>query len=439
MKTAAISVLVVYNILSTIVSFIIARMKLTFQSIRIHSFTNLKEETKAKSESTEDFLLDFACQMDNCPLIPFVSIRFSQLRLLSVDGGTLCSVKLSQSLPLNSRTVIVNNAECHLGQDHSSRLLFDEFSLSLLQDRHVTFQMVGYVNLYLFNLIPILPFSYIRLQKTCTVPALNKLKQFEITSVDVRHGSSEVLMLHCQLNIYNDSIISLQTDSNVQLDMFYTDMQTGREYVGYTVIEDFNLNLGRTELQGQVFMVRGRSTPEVMSKFVVSDPLYLTATGTDSSTEIECMRYAVSRLSLDCRMPGLDTELISTAYLSLLSTNPLTLTTSSSLDVYNPFEVEVKIFGVQGTVKLSREVIGVIDYQEEPGIDDGISMAPKSISHTKDLSLQLKVNLVSLNALVQMAVNQQLKVDVECVLRTFIGDFETNLSYRQNYVNVVIN
>ena len=347
MKKLILSVALLYNLFSTFLQLLINRLGLDFKSIRIHT---LRANT---------FLIDFTIEMLRIPVVPFLSIRFSDLRLLTVEGdATICNISLNNSISLNSAIVEVKDGRCTIFNE----TIFNEFSLALLMETHFDFVMSGYVNLYLFSFIPLLPFSYIKLCKPINLRALDKLSQFEIGAVDVLGGTEEELEMSCEMTIYNDSLVSLDMGkSSVSLNMFYEGV-----YVGHCLISQFHLDRSFTRLVSRVFFsIECPLINEILSKYVQSKPLLFNIEGSENSLALnDCplLKYAISQLRMSTHLPSLDCELISTAYLSLLSTNPLTLTTSSFMDVYNPFEANIVIYGIEANVCLSGELIGQIDW-----------------------------------------------------------------------------
>ena len=462
-----VGIMMAYNLLLSIVRILISRLKVSFTAVAIHSFHN------------DRFKLDFRLQMSQIPKLPFVSIRLSSMQLRNcVTGAPIASVQLDEPIWLSADEVSIDGAQC----TSLDPLEFERFASQLLTEPFAEFSLYGHVHLFLMDMVPLLLPSIgengrIVLDKRVSISALDNLQNFQINSLDVEDGVDDLLMLTCSVAIYNSSIIALDMspplpddvdkikdqligspntlpssgslnceseeflsaygdlEGMVRLEMFYQDTS-----VGHAEIKDFYLNSHEATSfdKVKVFLRQNDRISEILSKYMSHEPLHFDIRGTEQSTTIPLLQKPIARLKMSTMLPTLEHELLSVAYLSLLKTNPITLSTWSYLDIYNPFAAVIYIYGIEGSVTMGRtqQVIGEINHYTAT---DPIILTPKIVNRTKKLRLMLKLNMSSVNALMQMALSQQLKVEVDCKIKCVIGDgFEADVHYRQPSVKVII-
>lgn len=305
---------------------------------------------------------------------------------------------------------------------------FGVFGARMLNSSTFTFGLSGLVDVYVFNIFKI---SSLSLNKSFTLKGMEGLSCV-LNELLVKKGTLEHIMMLAQVTITNPCDIGVEM-GDVSFDLIYDDVK-----VGTCSMKDMILYPGVNEYFAQIYFCPSdmviQKAQKLLSNFLCSKDSIVAIQGSLSSTNVKYMKVPLSSLQLKTILPGLPSGLLIKADMFLLQVNPVLMKAPSQIEIKNPFDETIKITKILGQVNLMGTVIGNIDanFNSNP-----ITLLPRKTKITEKIYINLKISIVLLNALVQAATNQ-LSVDIDSSLDTFVGQYFIQIKYSQENIPVTL-
>ncbi|KDQ57731.1 hypothetical protein JAAARDRAFT_69819 [Jaapia argillacea MUCL 33604] len=370
-------------------------------------------------------------------------------------------------------TIDNTNMECPT----ESHPHFSQFNTDLTDLEYSSFRLVGYAKAVANMSIGQLTLDPINFNVSSGLWGLKGLQNSTvITAVDVVGGTTEAIILAINVSIYNPSSLNLNTgDLTLQL-------YRGGGLLGTTLLPNLTLNMGNNSLiaQGNFEANGSPEGAETLNDFVGGTDVPLKIVGYTGSTQVNSLLQAFETLNIGTTLPGLTTNLLSSASLTVLPTtgwvNNLTHVT---VNMANPFTAGLEITQITSTVKSHGVTLGTISSSTNfsatgklittsPALNLALDLDPSTIfSVTRALAVDAGLDTAQLDGIVELggyhyittypesnttghrraniytnfslptfvdAAFKQLRSDVELTVAVTIGEYQTHLQYNQTAV-----
>lgn len=178
-----------------------------------------------------------------------------------------------------------------------------------------------------------------------------------INSVDVVGGTPDYISLAISVSIYNPANLNLAVGD------LYLELFNQGQAVGTTLLPNLLLIEGMNTLA-----VTSNFTPNAnaqglatLNQFVGGKPTALTISGYENSTNVDSLLLAFESLSVNTTLPGLNTSLLNSSALTVLTTTGYENNISHvSVNIQNPFTAALNIVYVNATVSSFGIPLGTI-------------------------------------------------------------------------------
>lgn len=280
---------------------------------------------------------------------------------------------LSAPLGMSNTTILTRNAgyttgtieldlpqaPLMIGPSYTEHLTFDQFTYDLTTTNGSGFALAGNTSavtntplgqVRLTDIQFAVPAGLIGLESLATNPTL-------IRSVDVIGGTTDAIVLNILVGLTNPSNLDL-TVGNVTFQLF-----RGEDFLGTAVLPDLHLTTGYQEHEtiGYFQANNNNASLSTLNDFVSGTNNDLTISGFNGSTAVESLTQAFMAIHLNATLPGLQTELLNYANLTVLpTTGRANNLADATVSLSNPFTTDLLITNIQSNVTAFGLYVGSI-------------------------------------------------------------------------------
>ncbi|KAJ7716738.1 hypothetical protein DFH07DRAFT_349612 [Mycena maculata] len=378
-----------------------------------------------------------------------------------------------------SGVVDINIRNTNLSSSDPDHPTFSSFNTDLTNLATAPFRLIGHSRTVANTSVGPITLDPINVNVSTSLLGLQGLKGMAtIDSVDVTGGTTAGISLGIQVSIFNPSNLKLAL-GNLTLQLF----RDGAN-LGTVVMPNLVLSMGNNTINTTSVFEANNSPKglETLNDFVGKTDVSLSISGYNESTAIASLTAAMQTLDIDVTLPALQTNLLNTASLEILSTTGKTSNISHvTVQIANPFTTPLEITSISSTVSAFGVTLGTINSTTQfnnpgkitttsPALDLNMNFDPAALfSVTRRLALEAGLNVAPLDSIVQLGgitylpsaatsvspikrgielrdtnlftgfdlptfVNtafKKLQSDVELTAGVTIGDYQTSLSYTQ--------
>ncbi|KAI0298570.1 hypothetical protein BC826DRAFT_1096594 [Russula brevipes] len=325
----------------------------------------------------------------------------------------------------------------------SSKPPFSAFNAELTDLDYEHFQLEGYASAVANMSIGTLTLNPIKFNVSSGLWGLKGLKGLvSIDGVDVLGGTQDALSLGTNVTIDNPSNLDLGVGDLV------FQLLKGSSLVGTTLMPNLTLRIGNNSIVAQTAFSPNNSPEgrEILNNFVGKKDSSIAIAGFSGSTKIAPLLQAFETINLTVTLPGLKTDLLSSAALTVLPTTGRENNVAHvSVALNNPFSAPLLITGVRSNNNLdpaalftvtrlcavaaglsTEQLDGIVEiggykYLDTTGGDSSSASSKKRSNMYSGFNLPSFID----TAFKQLHSDVQLETDVQ------IGDYETTLQYTQ--------
>ncbi|KAI0321180.1 hypothetical protein OF83DRAFT_1280620 [Amylostereum chailletii] len=373
-------------------------------------------------------------------------------------------------------TINITIADTPMIIPDDSRSHFSQFNTDLTDLDQESFQLQGHAHTVANLSLGRITLDPINFNVTSGLSGLQGLRNLvSIDSVDVVGGTSDHINLAIEVSIENPSNLKLgMGDLQLQL-------SKGAGILGLTIMPNLTLAMGNNNVSTHSTFSPNNSPEgqQTLNDFVGKKDTLIHIAGYDNSTQIAPLLQALKTLQLDVTLPGLTTDLLSSAALEVLPTTGHADNISHvTVALSNPFTAGLDITQIQSTVSARGIQLGTIQTSTNfsasgnststsPNLAFDMNMDPESLfTVTRFLAQEAGLSTQQLDGIVALGGYQylstsgntttvgrrdniytgfnlpsfvdkafkQLTSDVVLTTGVSIGDYQTTLQYTQNAV-----
>ncbi|KAG1785555.1 uncharacterized protein HD556DRAFT_110398 [Suillus plorans] len=374
---------------------------------------------------------------------------------------------------------ILNSVLNATDPDHGS---FAAFNMELTDSTTTDFLLVGNSRAVANMSIGQITLDPIKVNVSTSLSGLQGLKGYTtIGAVDVIGGTQQALNLSIDVSIYNPSNLDLAT-GDLQLQL-----QRGGAILGTALMPNLTLSMGNNSVHS-ISAFDPNNSPEglqTLSQFVGGQDVELNIVGYSGSTQVASLLEAFESMNITATLPGLNSSLLSTGSLEILSTTFVTNNISQvTVALVNPFTAGFDITSISSNVTSHGLYLGSINTatsfnsagkstSKSPALNMIMNYDPPTLfTLTRVLAVQAGLDPTQLDGIVALGDYQyvtattadsepvpqqqrrdniytgfnlpnfvdqafkQLRSDIELSAQLTIGNYATTLSYTQNDVPI---
>ncbi|KAH7915074.1 hypothetical protein BJ138DRAFT_1122997 [Hygrophoropsis aurantiaca] len=362
-----------------------------------------------------------------------------------------------------------------LNSSDSYHTAFSTFNQDLTDSETTEFLLVGNSRALANMSIGQITLDPIKVNVSTSLQGLQGLKGYTtIGAVDVLGGTTSALNLGIDVAIYNPSSLDLATGDLV--------LQLIRDgaILGTALMPNFTLGMGNNSLYSTSNFEPNNSPQgmQTLNEFVGGQDVVLAISGYSESTQVPSLLPAFESVNITTTLPGLNSSLLSTGALEILSTtfhqNNISHVT---VDLVNPFTAGFQITRIVSSVTSHGLNLGSIDTTTNfsaagkstttsPALDLNMNFDPPTLfTLTRVLAVQAGLDPTQLDGIVALggieyvtattadsgpenqrrdniytnfnlpnfvdAAFKQLRSDVQLSTELTIGEYATTLNYTQ--------
>ncbi|KAG2032054.1 hypothetical protein BDR03DRAFT_1015605 [Suillus americanus] len=381
-------------------------------------------------------------QMDKLPFGFGLSINQIQNKFTIVTNG-LNVAGLNMPLGASTSSITVLSPTDTEDPEHGS---FTAFNMELMDSTMTDFLLVGNSHVVVNMSIGQITLDPIKVNVSTSLNGLHGLKGYTtIGAVDVMSGTQQALGLSINVSIYNPSNLDLTT-GDLQLQL-----QHGGAILGTALMPNLTMSMGNNSVHS-TSAFDPNSSPEglqTLSQFVGGQDMELNIVGYSGSTQVASLLEAFESMNITATLPGLNSSLLSTGSLEILSTTFVTNNISQvTVALINPFTAGFDITSISSNDPTQLDgIVALGDYQyvtattadSEPvpqqqrraNIYMGFNL-PNFVDQVfKQLSSDIQLSS-------QLTIGSNLAVNVLSITHnsTVAGNYTTTLSYTQTNVPI---
>ncbi|KAI6169518.1 hypothetical protein EDD17DRAFT_1748665 [Pisolithus thermaeus] len=287
-----------------------------------------------------------------------------------------------------------------LNSTNEERPKFAAFNTELTDSSVIDFLLIGNSSAIANMSIGQITLNPIKVNVSTSLKGLQGLKgHTTIGSVDVLGGTAQSLNLSIEVFIYNPSNLQLSTgDLQLQLGR-------GGAILGTSLLPNFTLHMGNNTMNSITYFEPNSSPQglETLSEFVGGTDVELVITGYENSTQVDSLLPAFESVNITTTLPGLNSNLLSSGALEILTTTFHTNNVSQvTVALANPFTASFSITGITSTVTSHNLSLGSIDM---PAVTD-FSAAGKATTMSPPLALNMNYDPPTLFTLTRVLALQ---------------------------------
>ncbi|KAI6121372.1 hypothetical protein F5141DRAFT_1186618 [Pisolithus sp. B1] len=356
-----------------------------------------------------------------------------------------------------------------LNSTNEERPKFAAFNTELTDSSVIDFLLIGNSSAIANMSISQITLNPIKVNVSTSLKGLQGLKgHTTIGSVDVLGGTAQSLNLSIEGGLIG----------GWKLGNLTTDALLGGAILGTSLLPNFTLHMGNNTMNSITYFEPNSSPQglETLSEFVGGTDVELVITGYENSTQVDSLLPAFESVNITTTLPGLNSNLLSSGALEILTTTFHTNNVSQvTVALANPFTASFSITGITSTVTSHNLSLGSIDM---PAVTDfsaagkattmspplALNMnydPPTLFTLTRVLALQAGLDVAPLDGIVALGgyeyvpstnadseslltetgasilptfvdmAFKQLRIDVHLSAGLAIGDYQTTLNYTQ--------
>ncbi|KAH9083581.1 hypothetical protein EDB83DRAFT_2511885 [Lactarius deliciosus] len=240
-----------------------------------------------------------------------------------------------------------------------------------------------------------------------------------INGVDVLGGTQDAMSLAINVTIDNPSNL------NLGLGDLVFQLLKGNALLGTTIMPNLTLFIGNNSIAATSSFSPDNSPEghQVLNNFVGKKDSVITIAGYDGSTKISSLLRAFESIDLNVTLPGLKTNLLSSAALTVLPTTGRENDIAHvSVALVNPFTAGLLITSIRSTVSTHGISLGTIETSTNftstgkstvisPSLDIGLNMDPAALfTVTRLCAVSAGLSTEQLDGIVQLGGYQYLQV-----------------------------
>ncbi|EIW52711.1 uncharacterized protein TRAVEDRAFT_134842 [Trametes versicolor FP-101664 SS1] len=335
-------------------------------------------------------------------------------------GRSTSDIKVINST-FTQGTIDITIEDTALDVPDPSRPVFSKFNANLTTTSHTPFQLQGHARAIANMNIGQVTLDPIKFDVTSGLQGLQGLNNLvTIGDVDVIGGTQDAIQLGINVSIVNPSNLKLSTGDLV-LQLFREDA-----LMGTTLMPNLTLEMGNNSVTAQ-----GSFTPnlspqgmQTLDDFVGGTDVRVAIAGYDNSTVITSLLQAFKELNISAVLPALQTKLLNSASLEVLSTTGRENNTAhATVSLANPFTAGLLITHVASNVSFRTIHLGTIQTptnfsspgkatSSSPILDLDLNMDPPSLfTVTRLLAQEAGLGTEQLDMIVALGGYQYLNVD----------------------------
>ncbi|KIJ47323.1 hypothetical protein M422DRAFT_164299, partial [Sphaerobolus stellatus SS14] len=376
--------------------------------------------------------------------------------------------------------ITLNNSPLLVPDD--GHATFNSFAMALTSSDEVEFNLVGQADANSNLAIGAVTLNPIKFSVPSKLKGLGGLKgSTTINTVDVTGGTTDHIDLAIAVTIVNPSALNLNTgDLTLQL-------LRGGSVIGTTLLPNLSLAMGSNKLEtiGSFTPNLNSQGQQTLNDFIGGKDVAITIAGFDGSTQVASLLDAFKTLNIDATLPALNSSLLETASLQILSTTDVINNIAHvTVSLANPFTGGLTITGINSTVTSHGLTLGTINTEtnfaaagkkttESPTLDFNMNLDPPIIfTLLRRLAVQAGQDTTQIDGIVALGgityvsstdadnahINTkradastfanfdlpsfvdkaftQLQSDIELTSAVSIGDYATSLQFTQSSVPV---
>ncbi|KAI8872894.1 hypothetical protein GQ42DRAFT_118751 [Ramicandelaber brevisporus] len=329
----------------------------------------------------------------------------------NVSAGTIVTPYTSAKTDVSSSSVQlhVDNATMSI-PDETAQTAFRSFVNDLMFKDKVDFAVSGDASAEVITPMGKVTLSGIPFRASSQLQGLSGLStvQPQINSVSIVGGNeNEGIIAEVSLALTNPSPFSLQTNTDVSFDMIYTD-----SVIGSAVIPKMALSAGSNNITTRAILNPNGSPAgkNLLSKYMAGFPKIAVAIrgNKDSISALPPLQDAVSKLEVHANMPGMSEQLVQSAGVEVLWDTEQTKMALASVNMYNPFNVDLQIASVDGSIVVDGTQLGTASSSDSPNWST-LTAKGKQVTTA---SLPARLNL-DVDKLVKLMYNTAVKAGVD--------------------------
>ncbi|KAI6135778.1 hypothetical protein EV401DRAFT_1898270 [Pisolithus croceorrhizus] len=287
-----------------------------------------------------------------------------------------------------------------LNSTNEERPKFAAFNTELTDSSVIDFLLIGNSSAIANTSIGQMTLNPIKVNVSTSLRGLQGLRGYTtIGSVDVLGGTAQFLNLSIEVFIYNPSNLQLSTgDLQLQLGR-------GGAILGTSLLPNFTLYMGNNTMNSITYFEPNSSPQglETLNEFVGGTDVELAITGYGNSTQVDSLLPAFESVNITTTLPGLNSNLLSSGALEILTTTFHTNNVSQvTVAVANPFTASFSITRITSTVTSHNLSLGSIDM---PVVTD-FSAAGKATTMSPPLALNMNYDPPTLFTLTRVLALQ---------------------------------
>ncbi|KAI0256058.1 hypothetical protein BJV78DRAFT_435519 [Lactifluus subvellereus] len=270
----------------------------------------------------------------------------------------------------------------------SSKPRFSAFNAELTDLEYEHFQLDGHSRAVVNMSIGTITLDPIKFNVSSGLWGLKGLRGLvSIDGVDVLGGTQDALSLGTNVTINNPSNLNLEIGDLV-FQLF-----KGSSLLGTTLMPNLTLLIGNNSVAAHTAFSPSDSPggQKVLNDFVCKKDSLITIAGYNESTKIVSLLQAFETISLNVTLPGLKSDLLSTAALTVLPTTGRENNVAHvSVALVNPFTAGLLITDVRSNVSTHGIPLGTIKTStnfmsagrstaNSPNLDFGLNMDPAAL------------------------------------------------------------
>jgi hypothetical protein len=236
---------------------------------------------------------------------------------------------------------------------------FNQFNYNLTGSTIYDFNVAGNATVIASTPIGVVKLSGVPLDTTTSLNGLQHLNSTPTTinSLDVTGGTTDNLIMAINVTMFNPSSVQISSgDVSLQ-------MTSGGTQLGLVTLPNLTLLRGVNNVSTVAYFNPKGSTAgqSLLTTFVSGKDNNVGIQGYSNSTGIESLAYAFGNVSLTSVLPGLKTQLIQTAALTVYTNTVQTKVGGTSVTIANPFSAGLTITQVKAAVTYAGMPVGNID------------------------------------------------------------------------------
>ncbi|KAI9442265.1 hypothetical protein H4582DRAFT_1809416 [Lactarius indigo] len=316
-------------------------------------------------------------------------------------------------------TVDITIIDTTLSIPESSKPYFSSFNAELTDLDFEHFQLEGHARAVANMSLGTLTLDPIKFNVSSGLWGLKGLQGLvRIDGVDVLGGTQEAMSLAINVTIDNPSNL------NLGLGDLVFQLFKGNALLGTTIMPNLTLLVGNNSIAATSSFSPDNSPEgqQVLNNFVGKKDSVVTIAGYDGSTKISSLLQAFETINLNVTLPGLKTNLLSSAALTILPTTGRENNIAHvSVALVNPFTAGLLVTGIRSTVSTHGISLGNIETSTNftsmgkstvtsPSLDLGLNMNPAVLfTVTRLCAVSAGLTTEQLDGIVQLGGYQYLQ------------------------------